>query len=245
MKIALIDDEQKYLEDMEQICRDFGSTHQCRVETFSFHSGEDFLAAFDSGRFSLVFMDIYMNGMNGVDAAQKMRQKDSGCILIFLTSSMEFMPEAFSCHAFEYITKPFSRERVTQVLSEALKVLPPPPKYMEIISDRRRVPVLFSDIISAITDAHYLEIGLMNGTVLRSRMTMTEFLTLARDDPRFVPVNKGIVLNADYIVTFENNCCIMENNARFPIRIRDRLKVEQAVRDYHFENIRRHQRHGV
>ncbi len=65
-----------------------------------------------------------MNGMDGVSAAKKLRENNGACLLIFLTSCGERMPEAFSCHAFEYIIKPFTPERVGNVLRDAFARLP-------------------------------------------------------------------------------------------------------------------------
>lgn len=243
MRIALVDDEQKYLDEMAELIRDFGAQRCCQMETVPFRNGEAFLEAFEDGGFSVVFMDIYMDGMDGVTAAQKMRSIDSRCILVFLTSSRDFMPDAFSCHAFEYITKPFSPQRIFQVLTDILEVLPPLQKYIEVISDRKTVRIFLYEIASVITDAHYLDIALTGGETLHCRMTMPEFVELTDRDSRFLPVNKGIIVNAEYILEFENNCCIMENGVKFPIRVRDRLKIEQAARDYHFKKIRERQAH--
>lgn len=243
MKIALVDDEQKYLDEMTQLCRDFGIQHHCRMETVPFLNAEAFIEAFGDGGFSAVFMDIYMDGMDGVAAALKMRGIDNRCILVFLTSSMDFMPEAFSCHAFEYITKPFSTQRIFKVLTEILEVLPPLQKYIEVVSDRKTVRVFLDKIASVITDAHYLDIDLTNSEKLRCRMTMAEFVELTGGDSRFLSVNKGIIVNADYILEFEDNCCVMESGTKFPIRVRDRLKIEQAARNYNFGKIRERQAH--
>ena len=95
---------------------------------------------------------------------------------------------------------------------------------------------------SAVTDAHYVDIGLLDNSVVRSRMTIQDFLHLTAGEPGFIAVNKGIVLNADYITGFEDNCCVTENGGRFPVRVRDRVKIEQAARDYHFGKIRSYQR---
>lgn len=243
MKMALVDDEQEYLDKMAELIRDFGVQHSLQLETVPFLSAEAFLEAFENGGFSAVFMDIYMDGMNGVAAAMKMRGIDSRCVLVFLTSSTDFMPDAFSCHAFEYVTKPFSPQRIFQVLSDILEVLPPLQKYIEVVNDRKTVRIFLYEIASVITDAHYLDIALTGGETLRCRMTMPEFVALTDGDSRFLPVNKGIIVNAEYILAFENNCCVMENGTRFPIRVRDRLQIEQAARDYHFGKIREHQAH--
>lgn len=243
MKIALVDDEQNCLNEIIRLCQDFGIHHHCHLETFSFTSGEEFLKVLNDIDFSVVFMDIYMKGIDGISTALKMREHNNRCILVFLTSSTEFMPEAFSCHAFEYITKPFSPQRVFDVLKDALDVLPKSLKYIEVSSDRRTVRIFLDNITSVITDAHYINISLADKTIIRSRMTITEFITLSGNDIRFITVNKGIVVNADYILDFDNNCCILENGTSFPIRVRDRIKIEQKVRDYNFNIIRSHQRH--
>lgn len=241
MKIAFVDDEQKYLSEMTALIQDFSMQHGCQIETVPFLSGEAFLNAFASGGFCAVFMDIFMDGADGVSIAKKLREKDRKCVLVFLTSSTDFMPDAFSCHAFEYITKPFSRQRIFQVLTDILDVLPPLRKYIEVISDRKTVQIFLDEIASVITDAHYLDITLSSGEMLHCRMTMSEFVEKTRRDSRFLPVNKGITVNAEYILEFEDSCCVMENGDKFPIRVRDRLKIQQAAWDYNFGKIRQRQ----
>lgn len=241
LKIAFVDDEQECLHEIERLCDSFGQDTGYPVETSSFCSGEAFLEAFDSSGFDVVFMDIYMEGMNGITAALKMRRQDRHCLLVFLTSSMEFMPDAFSCHAFEYVTKPFSKERIFAVLSDVVKVLPQERKYMELAVGRKTIRVFLDEIVSAVTDAHYLDLTLTDGEKLHCRMTMSSFMEKTGGDTRFLPVNKGITVNIEYILAFEKNCCIMENGEKFPVRVRDSVKVEQMARDYHFEKIRGHQ----
>lgn len=249
MKIALVDDEQAYLDEMAKLVHDFCTQHCCQMETVPFLNGETFLEAFEDGGFSAggsfdaVFMDIYMDGMDGVATALKMRGIDSRCILVFLTSSSDFMPDAFSCHAFEYIIKPFSPQRIFKVLGDILEMLPPLQKYIEVISDRKTIQVFLYEIVSVITDAHYLDITLTGGETLHCRMTMPEFVELTDRDSRFLVVNKGIMVNADCILEFTDNCCVLENGAKLPIRVRDRLKIEQAARDYNFRKIRERQAH--
>ena len=234
MKIAIVDDEPIFLDKMKEICRDFCMVNQCQTEIVSFVSGEDFLSDFKRNKFSIIFMDIYMKKMDGITAALKMREQDNSCLLIFLTSSADFMPDAFSCHAFEYIVKPFSEERVAKVLEDAMSILLPYPKYMEINSNRRIIPVFYRDIISAVTDGHYLDISLTDESILRSRLTMSEFICKTHHDPRFILINKGILINADHVLDIENNCCLLENGKRLPIRVRGHVKIKQLVKNYRF-----------
>lgn len=242
LKIALVDDEKIYKDEMSVICREFAAENQFNIEIAEYCDGESFLNS--KADYSIVFMDIYMNGMDGILTAQKLRERGNNCLLIFMTSSGDHMPDAFSCHAFEYIVKPFSPQRVKKVLGDILKVIPSETEYTELYSDRKKFRVALENIVSAITDAHYLDVALADGTSIRCRMTTGQFLEQVNCDERFILINKGIVVNADYITDFENNCCILENGVRFPIRVRDCLKIEQAVRDYHFDKIRKKQRYG-
>lgn len=244
LKIALVDDEKLFLNEMEALCREYGQSRDCPMETFSFSGGKPFLAALKDTRFSIVFLDIYMADTDGIAAAKALREAEPGCILVFLTSSREFMPEAFSFHAFDYVSKPIVRERVEQVLDDARKVLPTVDKYIELIQDRKKSRIFLRDIVYAVTDGHYLEIALSDGSVLRSRMTASEFLQRTGGDPRFILANRGVILNMGHIRSFRDGCCIMEDGARLPLRVRDSRRVEQAVMDHNFELIRYRQNMG-
>jgi len=241
LNIALVDDEKEYLTEMEQLCQNYRIKNNCRMKMFPFFDGESFLDALINTEFSIIFMDIYMGKTDGITAARKLKEKNPSCVLVFLTTSREFMPEAFSCHAFEYISKPIDCERVEKVLDDAMKILPTSSKFIEVVCDRKTMHVFLKDIVSAITDAHYLELSLSDGSRLRSRMTVTEFLQLTGQDSRFILANRGVLLNAGHILSFGNCCCIMDNGTKLPLRVKDAGRVEQAVRDYNFEVIRRRQ----
>ena len=70
-------------------------------------------------------------------------------------------------------------------------MLPPQEKYIEVISNRKTLRVYLDRVAFAVTDAHYLDIGLLDGEKLRCRMTMGEFIRLTDKDSRFLLINKG------------------------------------------------------
>lgn len=244
MKIAIVDDEERCREDLTLLLQAAGEAYGCRIDLAAFPGAEEFLDAFQREQFSLVFMDIFLAGMDGVAAAARLWASDKRCLLVFLTSSEEFRQDAFAVHAFDYLTKPVTPERVSTVLRDALAVLPREEKYIKVASGRKTVTLLLRSVVSVVTDAHYVDIGLADGAVVRSRMTIQEFLGLTGGDPRFLTINKGVVVNAEAVAQVEGACCVMADGARLPVRVRDRAQVEQAVRDYHITTIRSRQRHG-
>jgi len=170
LKIALVDDEREYLSQMGKICRDYNLKCGADIEIYSFSDAETFLIAASETEFPIVFMDIYMSGIDGISAARRLRERYRNCVIVFFTASGEFMPEAFSCHAFEYLSKPIERERVEKCLDDAIKVLLPPAEYIEIASERKTALVYLRDIVFVVTDAHYLEICLTDGAKLPLRV---------------------------------------------------------------------------
>ena len=158
MKIAIVDDDRSYIEQVKILCKDFETRTGEPAELTCFLGGSDFLDKFQPGIYQIVFMDIFMKGITGIDTARKLREIDHTCLLVFLTSSSDFMPDAFSFHAFDYITKPFSAKRIFQVLDDARKHFPKQKPSINIVSGRQTIPLLLSDIVSVVNDAHYLDI---------------------------------------------------------------------------------------
>lgn len=243
MKIAIVDDEPVYTEQMKLLCREFGAKSGEMAEPVCFSGGNEFLKDFQFGLYQIIFMDVFMEGSNGIDTARKLREIDHSCVLIFLTSSSDFMPDAFSCHAFDYITKPVTADRVFQVLEDARRYFPKQKPGIRIVCGRQTIPLLLSDIMSVVNDAHYLNIQLKNGNRLRTRMTSENFLRLTNHDPRFLSANRGILVNADFICAINKESCILTDGTSFPIRVRDSQKLENALRQYHFTWLRNERHH--
>lgn len=67
-------------------------------------------------QYAAVFLDIYMNGITGIETAEVIRKTDANLLLIFITSSPEHMADAFRIHAYEYVTKPFEKSRIFRLM---------------------------------------------------------------------------------------------------------------------------------
>lgn len=79
-------------------------------------NGEQCVAYFEQTRPDVVFLDVDMPVMNGVEAAQRIQDLDPHAALIFATAHEGYREEAFAVYAFDYLVKPFKNERVTETL---------------------------------------------------------------------------------------------------------------------------------
>ena len=89
MRIAIVDDlsgERALLR--EQLARQL-ARRGAEAELLEFDSGEAFLAAEKERRFTAAFLDIYMEGMTGMEAARALRKTDTDCLLVFTTTSTD------------------------------------------------------------------------------------------------------------------------------------------------------------
>lgn len=79
-------------------------------------NGEELLALFEQTRPEVVFMDVEMPGMSGVECARLIQDKNPKTIMVFVTAHEEYMADAFEVYAFDYLLKPFRLERAMHTL---------------------------------------------------------------------------------------------------------------------------------
>ncbi len=115
MDIAVVDDEKVIREQLREMIEN--QKPDCNAVCFS--SGEELLAA--AKPFDIIFLDIQMDGMNGIEAAKEVRETNTDTVLIFITGIKEYVFEALDIYAFHYLLKPVTKQKFTEVFEEALK----------------------------------------------------------------------------------------------------------------------------
>ena len=81
-----------------------------------FGSSEELLSAFRPGKFDLLLMDIYMDGMTGVEAVQRIRELDERIPIAFTTTSTEHALEGYRLSVLKYLEKPVRQKDVNDLL---------------------------------------------------------------------------------------------------------------------------------
>ena len=95
MRFALVDDKKELRDHVAMLLGKFAAEQRLHYKLDCFASGEDFLNHFTAHSYDIIFMDIFMDGMDGVETAEQIRKFDSHVILIFLTSSQDHMKMRF------------------------------------------------------------------------------------------------------------------------------------------------------
>ena len=236
MRVAVIDDESIFRMQLKMMVEKLSTGKTIPLEVEEFASGSDFIEALSSRRYDIVFMDIYMPDMDGIETAKKLRELTARTFLVFMTASDGHYPDAFSLHAFDYVTKPFTIDRIDQVLTEIIAHTPMDEAFIKVASGSVEERIYLKDIISVTTDGHYLEINKDDYTSIRVRLTSGEFIEMTGSDKRFLMINRGIIINMDFIDHVEGGDVHMDDKNIFPISARKVSEITQTIKDYQFVN---------
>ena len=153
IRIAIVDDQPEARELLRQdllVRAPAGTSIAC------FDNSESFLSGFVPGDDSLIFLDICMKGMNGIEAAERVRKRSARCLIVFLTSSREYAFDAFPIHPFDYLVKPYQTSQLEHVLSGAIRLMEESEPQVEIRMPRQTVRMPHGQIAAIASHGHTL-----------------------------------------------------------------------------------------
>ena len=235
MTIALVDDSAADIEVLydyiSRYCRE-RNVHIC-VKKFTDETA--FLASMDGTAYSLVFLDIYMQHITGIQVAEKIRKLSPKCQIIFTTNSTEHAVKAFRLHALDYLVKPYSYSCLADALDRFDTIASKFSHYIELKEGRHYTRILISDIMYTDYRNHYIQVHTAS-CVIRSYMSFNDFMPMLSSYPQFLWCYRNCMVNMDYIDSFDDKDFILKNTERFPIAKARRQEILQAYANYVFDN---------
>lgn len=123
IKAAICDDQDIFREIMQEkiyrVCRDEG----IEIEIDRYKSGNDLIENLKKDNFvyDILFLDILMNGINGIETAKEIRKFDSRMQIILCTSSKDYILEGYEVEAVGYFLKDEDDERLLKIFKRAIK----------------------------------------------------------------------------------------------------------------------------
>lgn len=118
IKIAICDDDLITLNHTKEVLENYNKKD---LQIYLYRSGEELLKRED--KFDIIFLDIDMMGINGIETAKKIRVYDKKVKIIYVTNYTDYTSSAFSVHAFGYLLKPIKEEKLYEQLDEALSYM--------------------------------------------------------------------------------------------------------------------------
>ena len=104
MRIAVCDDERLFLDSLKKAVYDYSNRHRLELSIDNFYSGEELLGS--ELVYDMIILDYKMGGMDGLETARRLREKNQNCAIVFLTSYPDIVYESFEVNTFRFLTKP-------------------------------------------------------------------------------------------------------------------------------------------
>lgn len=123
LQLAVCDDEKVFRSDLRKI---LGTELElCGIDYHisEFTSGEELIAGLEKADCQILFLDIEMKGIDGVETARRLRETKRQMEIIFVTSYADFVFQGYEVRALNYILKPYEPEKIAAVLHTALEAL--------------------------------------------------------------------------------------------------------------------------
>lgn len=156
-QIAIVEDEVEYAGLLKKYLNKFGQEKNVEFQTRCFTNAISLLDNYKAD-YDLIFMDINMPFLNGMDAAHKLRALDSDVLLIFITNLAQYAIKGYEVDALDYILKPVSYFDFALKLSRAMLKLNKNFEHQNIVltTTTGKVRLRLDDIYYIETSGHYL-----------------------------------------------------------------------------------------
>lgn len=234
IRIAIVDDEKEQLNLISGIVSDFFNERSIDIAINRFMSGEALLS--ETAEYNLIFLDIQMDGIDGIETAQRLRVTNKKAVLFYITSFRDYIQRSMTIHPFAFIVKPYSEEEVRKNLNDYLE-------YEESIAQKN-----LNDIFHINTlNEHYVSISMNDilyfhylGNRTVELVTTTEKykikdglmnIYMKLNHEYFMIPNQSFIVNLHHIREIDgiNKTIIMKNDAVILIPRRKYNEIIEAL----------------
>jgi len=120
MRIAIVEDNAKDRAALMEYLDQYMQSRQEQFHILLFPDGLDFISDYTAD-FDIIFMDIDMPHLNGLDAARRLRQVDEDAVLIFITNLAQYAIKGYEVHALDFMVKPVAYGEIEYKLDRTLR----------------------------------------------------------------------------------------------------------------------------
>lgn len=215
LTIAVCDDQIIIQQEIIQKVKAYFEKSDLSVNIQGFASGEELLDC--ESHFDIVFLDMKMKELTGLDTAAAIRTSNKNCAIIFITSYQDFVFDAFDVDASHYLLKPVSDEKLSRALDKVMRTreqIDEPP-YLLVKRGYDYSKILYSDIMYFESTDHKINVHTTGG----GKVDYYEKLDILERqlDERFFRCHRAFIVNLEYVFEKKDNQAVLINGEILPV----------------------------
>lgn len=212
--IAICDDDQYMLEALKKLVNDFFRENNTDIKVMLFASGEELLRY--GKHIDILFLDIQMKNIDGMETAKKLRQSDFKGFLIFVTILKELVFQAFEVQAFDYLLKPIQEDSFSKTmvrLLDCMKNAKDKNLLIRIGYESRLIPV--DDIVFCEIIDRKIYLHLLSSEVIDYYEKIEDLEK--KLDKYFYKCHRSFLINLKYVRSYKNGMVVMKGGKEIPV----------------------------
>ncbi len=234
LNIAVCDDLKEERVGLSRMIRAYCQQKGIDVRLRLYSSGRELLASTgESGQLNMLFLDIYMPGLSGLDTAREFRKSDKSCALVFVTTSTDYGLESYEVEASDYIVKPVRSEDVDRAMDWYISHMPEEMRSLRVYSEGEWMDYPLSSILYIEILDHQCYIHMKSRTVV-VRRSMSDLVS-SIDSPDFMRCHRSYLVNLNYVRSVENCDFRLTDGTLVPIRAGSLTKMRDGFIDWTYK----------
>ena len=218
IQVAICDDIPEEIEKFKVHINRYANENQMQISVSGFSSADDIICALDnSAMYDVIFLDIYMDVLNGIDLAGRIAKQGKRSRIIFVSTSLEHALDAFGVNAIYYLVKPVEYDRFENAMSIALADKAKREEALTILSGNDVVKIPFDNIIYVEAQRNYQKIYLTSDRTEITKMSNSKFYEFVQARSEFVRLGASFILNMKYIQRISGKDIVLTNGKSLPV----------------------------
>lgn len=217
IRIAIVEDENTQAEFIGGKLQKYADSRDIRLTLTRFISAEEFLfKVTKAGAFDVIFLDICMSGMNGMELARNIRKFDRDVSIVFLTGVTDYVFEGYEIGAVRYLIKPVDDLKLEETMKVCIESVQKQAEDFVIFKYLgESLKLSYSDVVYFLVDGHYVKMVTKDRTYEWKESLSKVFEKF--DRKRFVLANRSTVVNLEYVSKITREECVLETGERLPV----------------------------
>lgn len=211
----------------------FSKEKQYDFEIVSFTSGEELFTEYrqTSIQPNLIFLDIYMDGKNGMDTARQLRSLGYNNGIIFTTSSTEHAMDSYEVNALYYLQKPYDHNHFVNAMERCSHIFKMTQPKFAITLKKKKIFVPYTDILFFETGQHAVILHTVSDTI-SFRNSLSQIAETFCQADNFLTVGRSYLINLNHVTGRLQNDLIMSDGSIVQIPIRKQEEILSAVENW-------------